>query len=111
MESYLIGASRYIHLNPLEAHLVTDLLQYPWSSYQDFFGSPSVKLISPEIIDKLLGITSMSKTAYMQFINDGLKRLPQLGKDYDFTSDVAGPPLFRSLTQKKYLRRQRTKKL
>jgi hypothetical protein len=30
--------SRYIHLNPVRAHLVKDPLLYPWSSYKDYAG-------------------------------------------------------------------------
>lgn len=37
-EKYILSLCRYIHRNPLEAGLVKNLLEYPWSSYQDLCG-------------------------------------------------------------------------
>lgn len=33
---YFLGVSRYIHRNPLEAGLVQEMSDYPWSSYSSF---------------------------------------------------------------------------
>ena len=35
-DQYLLQVSRYIHRNPLEAGLVDDLVDYPWSSYRAY---------------------------------------------------------------------------
>jgi len=35
-EKVLLQVSRYIHINPIIAHLVSDLSYYPWSSYLDY---------------------------------------------------------------------------
>ena len=35
-QAYWLQLSRYIHRNPLEAGLVGDLTDYPWSSYQAY---------------------------------------------------------------------------
>lgn len=40
-DSYLLQLSKYIHLNPLDAGLVTDLEQYPWSSYPAYIKTAS----------------------------------------------------------------------
>ena len=37
-EAYWTQLSRYIHRNPLEAGLVEDLSEYPWSSYPAYIG-------------------------------------------------------------------------
>jgi len=37
-EVYLVRAGRYVHRNPLEAGLVTDLDRYRWSSYPAYVG-------------------------------------------------------------------------
>lgn len=37
-DKYLLSLCRYIHRNPLEAGLVKNLSEYPWSSYQDLCG-------------------------------------------------------------------------
>lgn len=33
---YLLWLSAYIHANPLTAHLVTNTIDYPWSSYREY---------------------------------------------------------------------------
>ncbi len=35
-DSYLLELSRYIHLNPVRARLVTGPVDYPWTSYRSF---------------------------------------------------------------------------
>ncbi len=37
-DHYPLELSRYIHLNPVRAHMVEDPLLYPWSSYADYVG-------------------------------------------------------------------------
>jgi len=37
-DNYALELSRYIHLNPVRAHLVKDPSQYPWSSYLVYSG-------------------------------------------------------------------------
>ncbi len=37
-EKYLLRVSRYIHRNPLKAKMVTNLKEYPWSSYPYYLG-------------------------------------------------------------------------
>lgn len=37
VETYLARAIKYVERNPLEAGMVDDLLDYPWSSYRMFF--------------------------------------------------------------------------
>jgi len=38
-ETYWLGLTRYIHRNPLEAGLVRNLSDYPWSSYPAYMGA------------------------------------------------------------------------
>ena len=35
-DSYFLEVTRYIHLNPVRAHMVSDALEYEYSSYQEF---------------------------------------------------------------------------
>jgi REP element-mobilizing transposase RayT len=44
-EQYIMSLCRYIHRNPLEAGLVENLLEYPWSSYPDLCGKRADPLI------------------------------------------------------------------
>ncbi|MFD2446753.1 transposase [Bacillus sp. CGMCC 1.16607] len=47
---YFLNTSRYIHLNPLEAEMVTNLQDYHWSSLPSFFSSAKNSLVSKEKI-------------------------------------------------------------
>ena len=49
-EGYLIHLSRYIHLNPVTAGLVTHPADWPFSSYQDYVGLRQGTLPKPEIV-------------------------------------------------------------
>ena len=41
-DSYLLELSRYVVLNPVRAHRVNDVNQWPWSSYPSMIGEQSV---------------------------------------------------------------------
>lgn len=47
---YFLNASRYIHTNPLEAEITTNIQDYRWSSYSSFFSSSKNPLVSTERI-------------------------------------------------------------
>ena len=60
----LLHVSRYIHLNPLVAGLVSNLSNYSWSSYSSYIGSEEDGLSSPEFILK----NFKTKNDYEQFL-------------------------------------------
>lgn len=41
-EDYFLTALRYIHRNPVKAHIVSDPIKYKWSSYKEYCGKPSI---------------------------------------------------------------------
>jgi len=49
-DEYLLHLSRYIHLNPVRAGLVTKAEEWPYSSYADFIGLGERTLVQPGII-------------------------------------------------------------
>ena len=69
-DEYLKHLSRYIHLNPLRANMVEQLLSYPWSSYPVFAG----KAKAPDWleVDWLLSLFGKSRkkacAAYRRFV-------------------------------------------
>jgi len=69
-ESYLLEAARYIERNPLEAHLVTVLEDYPWSSYRYYVnGQPSALPLAPTPPYDALGSSPAARQrAYRQFV-------------------------------------------
>ncbi len=72
-DSYQLHLSRYIHLNPLEAKMVSSLEAYPWSSYPCFIGKskPEGWLYRDEIVTQL-GVKSRYKEKYKAFVELGV---------------------------------------
>jgi REP element-mobilizing transposase RayT len=56
-EAYAIGVTRYIHKDPLEAKLVRDISDYPFSSYGDYLASRTDSFTDTAFILSLLGGT------------------------------------------------------
>ncbi len=108
-DSYFLGASRYIHLNPIEAGIATSLDEYPWSSYQDIFGTNDFSIINRDEVSRLIGISDIDRQGYLQFLLDGISELESMRSEYAFEREIEGEPKFNVLSQKKYLRRQEKK--
>jgi REP element-mobilizing transposase RayT len=72
-DAYALALSRYIHLNPVYAHLVERPELYPWSSYSAYLG----KKFCPEWLElsTVLGYFPVNdRTIYLfeQFTHEGL---------------------------------------
>lgn len=63
---YFLNASRYIHMNPLEAEIAGDLESYRWSSYSSFITTTQNPLVSTEKI--LSYFPEPQKENYLQFL-------------------------------------------
>jgi putative transposase len=102
-DAYLLELLRYIHLNPVRAHLVARPHDYPWSSHHAYLGTQSQPWVTTEFALRMLD-TRHDKAidAYRRFIerdvdatspalerNHGDQRI--LGAD-DFASRVLGAP-------------------
>ena len=74
-ESYLLQLSRYVHLNPVRARIVTKPEKYVWSSYGGYINkSKLVKWV--EYTWVLSGFGRNNKEAmkkYKEFVDEGLK--------------------------------------
>lgn len=69
-EAYLLEAARYIERNPVEAKLVTTLVEYPWSSYTAYISDriPHIP-VTPTAMYEALGSTlSARQQAYRTFV-------------------------------------------
>lgn len=49
-QTHLLETSKYIHLNPVKAGIVSKPIQYPWSSYGVFMGVTENSLVAEEKI-------------------------------------------------------------
>jgi hypothetical protein len=75
-DTYAMELSRYIHLNPVRAHMVKDPLHYPWSSYKDYVGARRrwdwVK--TDWILGQISRNEKRARKGYRKFIGEGSKR-------------------------------------
>lgn len=79
-ESYSLEISRYIHLNPVRAHLVSRPDDYPWSSYPAFLGlrTPENFLRTDWLLSQI-GVATASQAggaglAFQRFTEEGLSK-------------------------------------
>ena len=63
-EEYLIHLCRYIHRNPLEAHLVANLNYWPYSNYLEWIGERSGPLVDREFVSSRFPASE----AYAKFV-------------------------------------------
>tara|TARA_R110002126_G_scaffold291591_1_gene453999 strand:+ start:1846 stop:2811 length:966 start_codon:yes stop_codon:yes gene_type:complete len=70
-DAYLLHLSKYIHLNPVSAHLVETLEEYTWSSYRVYIGqcTPPSWLYQSEVYGQV-GNASNQAEAYRLFMNN-----------------------------------------
>ncbi|MDF2472347.1 MAG: hypothetical protein K0R21_129 [Anaerocolumna sp.] len=64
-DAYYLETSRYIHLNPVKAHIVTKPIDYPWSSYSAYMGASKCSLVSE---GKILEYFSKNSRSYKEFV-------------------------------------------
>lgn len=62
--------SRYIHRQAVEAGLVTDPVDYVWSSYRIYIGLAPSKFVRPDVILKQFGTDEENWRNYKEFVLD-----------------------------------------
>lgn len=69
-DGYLLEAARYLERNPLHARLVTDLADYPWSSYPYYAeGQTREVVLTPSPGYEALGLTPAARqAAWRQYV-------------------------------------------
>lgn len=65
-DKYNLQVSRYIHLNPVKAKMVSEPLEYEWSSYRDYLDPCDETIINDEKI--LLYFKNKSRALYMNYV-------------------------------------------
>jgi REP element-mobilizing transposase RayT len=69
-DSYLQELLRYIHLNPLRAHMVEDLTDYEWSSHHAYLGKGCPNWLTVEYLLQQFGATErLAHHRYREFVN------------------------------------------
>ncbi|MDP3920777.1 MAG: transposase [Candidatus Omnitrophota bacterium] len=96
VESYLLRVMRYIHLNPVQARIVHDPTDYPWSSHRDYIsvnGHPSWLLVG-FILNQFSSQSHLAAEAYNQFITAGID-----SETEKFYSQVKLKPIYADATR------------
>lgn len=75
-EGYLINVSRYIHLNPVEANIVKNPIDYKFSSYKEIISNLK-KIVD---IEELFSLTNTNSKNYQDYVEEIL--------DYQFDSEL-----------------------
>lgn len=72
-ERYFLTCSRYVELNPVRAQLVSNPLDYPWSSYAHHAGTRVDPIVTDHLLYWSLGNTPFQReAAYMDLVQQGL---------------------------------------
>ncbi len=67
---YALWLSRYIHRQAVEAGIVNNPIDYPWTSYRQYIGLEPIKFIKPQIILEQFGNSSKSLKEIAQNYKD-----------------------------------------
>ncbi|MGB9721515.1 MAG: transposase [bacterium] len=72
--NYGIWLSRYIHRQPVEAGIVSDSKDYPWTSYRQYIGLEKIEFIEPRIILAQFGYTHKEAVRhYKEFVLEDIE--------------------------------------
>ena len=84
-EAYLLELVRYVHLNPLRARIVADIValdHYPWSGHSVLMGKQNNSWQSTrEVLERFSLTKTQAQNRYRQFVIDG----QSMGKRDDLT--------------------------
>lgn len=70
-DEYLLELSRYVHLNPVKAGLVTRSEAYPWSSYRAYADKMKDPLVTTDLIlEQLAGDKKGAGKSYADFVQE-----------------------------------------
>lgn len=64
-DNYFLQTSRYIHLNPVKANMVSCPVEYKWSSYETFIGNKDTIFVTKE---RVMGYFSGKIDEYQRFV-------------------------------------------
>jgi putative transposase len=74
---YLLQAIRYIHLNPVEAGMVREPGEYPWSSHRCYLGAPAPAWLSVDPALRRFGASRKEAiAAYLAYLGTGPRECP-----------------------------------
>src|SRR3989338_9946826 len=91
---YALELGRYIHLNPVRAHLVTEPSAYPWSSYHAYVGCEGEGrglVTTHQLLGMLSPQPTLQRERYRQFVLEGLAVPQDLMREVTDSQFLASP--------------------
>ncbi len=77
-DSYLLTLVRYTHLNPVRAGMVSDPIEYPWSSHAVYLGDEVLPwLESQATLSQFSEHLDLARKQYVEFISQGMNEAHQ----------------------------------
>ena len=72
-DNYLLQVSRYIHLNPVSARIVTRPQDYRWSSYGSYLKGKGIAGLKPEtVLGYFVGDRKKQLAQYREYVEGGI---------------------------------------
>jgi len=72
-DSYLLELVRYVHLNPVRCGMVSDPVDYPWSSHHAYLGQENLPWLTTDwVLGQLAKNLAEAQQHYASFVFDGL---------------------------------------
>lgn len=105
-DHYFLALARYIYLNPVKSSLVSDPLDYPYSSIREALKKEPLKILNQDQAD-LISQTPKGIAGFKEFIYGGIKEeMPEIKRLFEKEEAVFGSEAFNTRSQKKYYRRK-----
>jgi putative transposase len=100
--------SRYIHLNPVRAHMVKDLLLYPWSSYKDYAGERTGRgwVKTEWILGQISRNEKRARKGYRKFIAEVSGRAVRDPLEQVVSSTILGSEEFIDWVREKWVKKR-----
>ena len=107
-DHYARELSRYIHLNPVRAHMVQDPLLYPWSSFKDYAGErKGWDWVKTEwILGQINGNEKRARKGYRKFIREVIGRAMKNPLEKVVGSAILGPEEFVDSVREKWVEKR-----
>lgn len=71
-DTYLLQLVRYIHLNPMRAHVLPDASRYPHSSHVDYLGKKHFAFLTTDwVLSQFGDRTAVARSRYARFVSAG----------------------------------------
>lgn len=100
-DTYFLEVSRYIHLNPVRAHMVKTPEDYRWSSYRAYTGEVN-DLVNTGTVLGMVGAKEKAKLLYRKFVEDKLADDQYSLESYISEGDILGSADFVREVQESY---------